>query len=324
MTSMENQEADQKVGGFVEEQIIARASRGIQKLPMLDVIFSRLATDLTSVLKARLGLLAEVDMGEVSYAPWGTAMSALNPHAICAVVNARQWDGGMVLALDPHFFHAAFEMQLSGRPDPKNIPERPPSTIERRMAKRISQVILAETAGNFARLSDVSFTVDAIETRQQATSMQSAIASCAIARITVRLGECEGDVHFVLPMSTLEPINPSLAKMFLGESLDGDSAWRNLLARRIDSSNVEVQAVLHHCRILISDMLAWKPGATIDLGIPADGDLTVTCTGIPILSASAGHRKNRMAMRIIGEHDNSHPEDPELGEEFLGLSEARA
>lgn len=305
MTSVEQHKADQKAARFIEEDIIARASTGIQKLPMLDVIFSRLATDLTSVFKARLGLLAEIEMGEVSYSPWGRAMGALDAHCVCAVSMAEPWDGSFILALDPGFFHAACEMQLSGKPVPDSLPKRPPTTIERRMALRMSQVILEEAAANFSRLSEVRFRADAVETPLQAASIQSASSACAIGQIDIRLGECSGKIHFILPLSTLEPVSKHLSKMFLGDNLQGDSAWRSLLASRIDTSSVEIQAQMHQEMIPISDLLAWKPGTVIDLGIEPGAELTVTCTGIPILRAAAGNRRNRIALRITGEHDGS-------------------
>ncbi len=316
MTSVEQHQADQKAARFIEEEIIARASTGIQKLPMLDVIFSRLATDLTSVFKARLGLLAEIEMGEVSYSPWGRAMVGLDHHCVCAASKAQPWDGSFILALDPDFFHAACEMQLSGRPTPDSLPKRAPTTIERRIALRISQIILDETAANFSRLSEVRFRAEAIETPLQAASMQSSSSACAIGRIKIRLGECAGNVHFILPLSTLEPVSKHLSKMFLGDSLAGDSAWRSLLASRIDSSSVEIQAQMHQAMIPISELLSWKPGTLIDLDVEEGADATITCSGIPILKAAVGHRRNRLNLRITGEHDGSAMPGSEVLGEF--------
>lgn len=305
MTSAEQHQADQKAARFIEHDIIARASTGIQKLPMLDVIFNRLATDLTSVFKARLGLLAEIQMGEVSYSPWGRAMGALDLHCVCAVAAAEPWDGSFILALDPGFFHAACEMQLSGKPSPDSLPKRPPTTIERRMALRMSQVILEEAASNFSRLSEVRFRAEAVETPLQAASIQSASSACAIGRIDIQLGDCAGAIHFILPLPTLEPVSKHLSKMFLGDNLQGDSAWRSQLVSRIDTSSVEIQAQLHQKTVPIADLLAWKPGTVINLGIDQGSELTVTCSGIPILRAAAGNRRNRIALRVTGEHDGS-------------------
>lgn len=303
MTSVEQLGAEQKVARYVEEQIIARASTGIQKLPMLDVIFSRLATDLTSVFKTRLGILAEIEARDVTYSPWGSAMAALDQFSLCAVAAAEPWDGTFVLAHDPGLFHAICELQLSGKPDPAALPKRAPTTIERRMAMRISQMILDETTANFARLADVSLQARAIETPQQAGSMQSSMAACAVASMDIKLGDCGGSISFILPLGSLEPLSKSLSKMFLGDNLQGDGSWRSLMSSRIDSSNVEIQALMHRARVPIAEVLGWKAGDVLDLAMDPNGQITVTCTGIEIMKAAAGHRRNRVSLRVIGDLD---------------------
>lgn len=307
----------QASGAAVEEEIISRASSGTQKLPMLDVIFTGIASNLTSSLKSRLGLLAEVEMGEVSYTSWGKMIGSLDPYEICVVSGADPWETGFIVTIDPALFYAIYEIQLSGRTPPAESPRRHPTMAEKRIARRFTQVFLDEMSASFNRVSSVSFDAENVETTQQAASLQSAHNSCVIARVSVRIDEVEGHVNTVIPISSLDAVQDQLSKMFLGENFEGDVIWRDLLGRRVKESSVEVQAVLQSCRVPVVEVLDWKPGHVVELGDLDLEGVVVTCAGIPVLKAAAGHRRQRISLRILGEYDESARADL-APEEFSG------
>lgn len=297
----------------LEEEIIARASAGTRSLPMLDVIFSRLTTDLISAFKVKTGLLAEITLAGISYTSWANAMARLDEFGPCAIAEAQPWGGNLVVAMDRDFFFASLETQMSGTPKPGTAPRRTPSTIERRIAARQARVLLDEMARNFARLTEVTFTLDVIETAQQAASLQGAGSACVSAKYNVVVSDCPGTITVVIPLSTLEGVQDTLSKMFLGEKLGGDTTWREHIKSRISGSTVELKAVLHETQLPMADVLQWKPGMTIDLGIPFDPEAKVVCSGMAILFCKAGQRSHgRFALRVTREHGDPGPEDRQI------------
>ena len=310
-------------GAALEEEMVARASSGTQKMPMLDVIFTGIASNLTSLLKARMGLLAEVEMGEVSYTSWGKMISSLDAHEICVVSSASPWDTGFIVTMDPALFYAIYEVQLNGQEPPSSPPRRYPTTAEKRVARRFIQVFLDEMGSSFNRVSAVTFAAENVETTQQAASMQSAHNACVVARVLIRVEGVQGYISTVIPIASLDPVQDQLSKMFLGENFEGDVTWREMLAQRVQGSSVEVQVVMGSRLVPVSEMLAWSLGDTIDLGPMEAGEVVLSCAGVPILTAVGGHIRNRACVRITGEYREDGPLSPDA-EGFTGLSQGDA
>jgi flagellar motor switch protein FliM len=290
----------------IHEEIIARASESMQSLPMLDVIYGRMATGLTSAFKSKAAVLVESSVAPVEYMTWSDAISNLEPYAVCGVAEADPWAGSVIIAMDSEFFYPTIETQMRGTPIPGSAPKRAPSSIEQRLGKRITGMIADEMADSFSRLTEVSFKLDSIETPQQVNSLQGTNSPCAVVRFNMKVGGCEGGMTIIFPMQTLEPAQIILSKMFLGEKLGGDGTWREFLMEHITGSSVNVYARFHEVQVSLGDVMAWEPGTTIDLGIFEGHEATVMCSGIPIFHAAVGKKRNdRVALRVTRENGDS-------------------
>jgi flagellar motor switch protein FliM len=314
-TKKSKKKAPEANSSDVHEEIIARASMGMPALPMLDVIFGRMSTGLNAVLKSRAALLAEAEVFPVEYTTWSEAIEGLHEFAVCGIADAKPWDGNVIIAMDPEFFFSAIETQMNGTPKPGCAPGRPASHIERRMARRLFEFILEEVSENFARMIEVNLSLDSVETPHQVSSLHKGNSPCAVVKFSMRVGDCEGSLEMIFPMTTLEPAQPILSKMFLGEKLGGDGTWRDYIMDRISGSSVTVAAQLHEMRVELSDVLAWEPGMSIDLGIGEDHETKVMCSGIPVFYGAVGRRKNdHIALRITKDAGDPLKEDSEVEE----------
>lgn len=288
----------------LEDEIIAKSSSGYQNLPMLDVIFARLPMDLSTALKTRAGIIAEILPSKVSYTSWGAILEDSQEFAIYAVADARPWNGTAILRMDPLFFFSAMETQLTGTVTPGDAPARHPSTIERRLAKNLSAIVFDELGSNFARLTDVKFEIDTIENSQQIMTQLGSAAACARCEVEVKIGDNVGKVAIIIPITTLEPIRPKLTKMFLGDKLGGDGTWRDHIENKLTGSSVEVQAHIASVNTNLAEVLNWAPGTTIDLGIVEDDvEVTLVCSGMPIFYGRTGQTKaKKLAVRVTREN----------------------
>jgi flagellar motor switch protein FliM len=286
----------------VEEEIIAKASAGFQPLPMLDVIFSRMAPAMAASFRARASLITEVRFDRTTYAPWGEIVSAMDPNAICATAEAPQWNGAIAVAMDSTLVFAAMERLTGGVPQPGVVPSRPATGIERETMRHLFKLILEDLATNISRIAETSFTLESVESPKETGATHGAATPCAVARMEVRLDECLGSISVVIPLRSLDPVQEKLSTMFLGDKLGGDPSWRDHIAGRITGSSVVVTARIHEKPIPLADILGWKPGTKIDFGILPDQEVTVMCSGIPILFGHAGRLRNgNIALRVSRE-----------------------
>lgn len=293
----------------LEEEIIAKSSANHDPLPMLDVIFGRLVTGMSPMLKSQNSLISEVVRHELDYFSWGSAIERLDVNGASAVV-ISSWGGPVVVAVNADFLHAVVETLFGGQPRANMAPKRQPTQVERAVAERLLDQVLADLAGHFSRITEVSFKLEAIESSAQLTSLLSGSSLSAVGEIDLQFGPVTGRLSLIMPMETLEPARPQLGKMFLGEKLGADTGWRDHFGNTIAGSIMPISVELHRVSMPLADILGWKPGTELDLGVTLDHEATVICSGLPILHGATGRKRNgKLALRVTREGGEAGRED---------------
>ena len=91
--------------------------------------------------------------------------------------------------------------------------------------------------------------------------------------------------------------------MFLGEKLGADSSWRDHFAGHISGASMLVEVELARVNENLSNILGWRPGVTIDLGVTLEQEAVLRCSGIAILQGSTGRKRNgKVALRVTREY----------------------
>jgi|GEM_PF-1399326 len=300
----------------LEEEIIARASANHEPLPMLDVICARIAAGFSPMLKSQNGFLSETEARAPHYDSWGNALGALHRDS-CAVIGQSSWGGPVLFALDPQFLHAVMAVMLGGTPGRDTPPSRAPTVIEKAFAARLLSQTAREAGQHFSRITEVDFRLEPIESPVQIASLLAAGAQVAVFEMRVTLGPVTGLLTLLFPLDTLEPARAHLGKMFLGERLGGDASWRDHFAGQIGTATLQVEAELHRLPLPLAEVLAWKPGVTIDLGITLGAEAVLRCSDRAILHGVTGRRKNgRVAVKITREAGEAAP--PGDDDDLLG------
>ncbi len=284
----------------LEELIIQMSTVNCEPLPMLQVIMERLVLSLTSSLKSFTGSVADVTLTSFEYMSYSSAMGGLPQHGLLAVTYAEPWDNVLIVSLDSKFLYAALELMLGGQPSGKvPLAERSFTSIERRMGQRMAEVVLADLAEGFSHISEVSFTIDRIESNPQFVSASQPGSPCVRVVLDIELDGGGGRITMVIPYGTIEPIRPLLTKVFFGEKIGGDGTWREHLTQRIESSTVTLTAMLHERHVPLAEVLGWKVGDTVELWIDDDHEATVTCSGVAMFNGVIGKKQNgSAALRI--------------------------
>ena len=113
---------------------------------------------------------------------------------------------------------------------------------------------------------------------------------------TLEIGETTGTIYFCIPYSTLEPIRDVLYSTVQGDSNEPDRSWVNLLKLQIQSAEVDLVAELATAPATVEQLLAFKPGDFIELGLqPA---IQAKVAGVPILDCHYGTSNGRYALKV--------------------------
>jgi len=286
----------------LEEEIIFSASGNHEPLPMLEVIFKRMAGAYSPMLKTQNGLLSECNLHDLVYGSWEHAIADMPAESTAVIANAS-WGGPIMIGLDPALLHASMAVMLGGDAGRDVPPKRAPTMLERAFAQRLFKQAADELALHMSRLAEVSFTLEAVENPAQISSLLAGNASVVTGDLTITIGSVEGHLTFVLPLETLEPARAQLGKMFLGEKLGADTSWRDHFAGHISGATMQVEVELARVEVPLADILQWRPGVTVDLGVMLEQEAVMRCSGIPILHGATGRKRNgRMALKVTREH----------------------
>lgn len=297
--------------GRVVDQMIRSAKANYQRLPVLEVIFDRFTLALGPVMKAHCaGNTAEAKLSSFSYTSVGEALDSLSLDSLAMVAVTHPTEGDIGVVLDHELLFTTLEILLGGR-DAAKTPWTPRafSAIERKFGQRLCQAALNALSEAFARLSEVQFAIDHIESSPQAMVLAAPSAPCVKVVMSIDFDGRGGHMIFLLPVSVFEPMRSILSAPFHGGQLGGDSSWRELLSGKLQNTSITVDAILHEPLIPLADVLGWKPGVTVPLGITPDQTVTVACDNLKFFSAAVGRRRNgSVALRVI--RDYSEEEEP--------------
>jgi len=297
----------------IEEEIIRSARANHQKLPVLEVIFDRFTLALGPVMKSYCaGAPAEAELKSFQYMACGEALESLSPSGLAMMTKVQPWEGAIGVVLDPKLLFTTLEIMLGGR----NVSRatwtpRAFSAIEKRLGIRLCQVVLNELTEAFTWLCGVNFEVERIEGSPQALFLAPPSSPCVKVVMRVSFEDRGGTITFVMPHEAFEIVRPILAEPFQGGQLGGDSSWRELLTDTLKGTSVTVDAVLHEPNLSLAEVLSWKPGQTIDLGITTDQEVTVSCGELNMFSAAIGRRQNgSVALRVTRDYgEREEPDD---------------
>lgn len=315
MTMTAEQTPDRTETRHVEELIIERAKFSYARLPMLEVVFDRFALSLSQCLKTYLGAMTEVTLEKVDYLSCIDAVEDLPDPALVAVTEADGWAGPLALVVEPALLFAVIEITFGGRAVPGG--ERKPrsfTAIEKRIGERLCEVTLEDLVRAFAKVSPTDFAISHLETNPRALLLGPPTSACVRAVMRIEAEERSGQMIFVLPNASFEPVNHVLSQNFTGGQLGGDTGWRNKMTGMLGQTSVTLDALMGQAAISMRDVLAWTPGTVLDLGMQEGDPVTVTCAGLPVARAEVGRRKNaRMALKF----SEKLYEDEELAQHVL-------
>ncbi|MCB1342148.1 MAG: FliM/FliN family flagellar motor switch protein [Pseudooceanicola sp.] len=295
----------------VVDQMIRSAKANYQRLPVLEVIVDRFTLALAPVMKAHCaGNTADAALASFTYSTVGEALESLPLDSLAMVAAAHPWEGDIGVVLDHELLFTTLEILLGGRAaSRKDWTPRAYSAIERKFGARLCQAALNALAEAFARLCEVQFVIDHIESSPQAMVLSAPSGPCVKITMRIDFDGRGGNLMFLFPTTVFESIRSILSAPFHGGQLGGDSSWRDLLSGKLEHTPITIDAVLHEPVIALADILNWKPGVTVPLGITEDQHVTVSCDNLKFFSAAVGRRRNgAVALRVV--RDYSEEEEP--------------
>jgi flagellar motor switch protein FliM len=286
--------------------IINSALVSYERLPMLEVVFDRLVRLLSTSLRNFTSDNVEINLDNITSVRFGDYLNSIPLPAMINVVKAEEWENYCLMTVDSALIYSIVDVLLGGRRGAAlRIEGRPYTTIERNLVEKMMHVILADLSAAFDPVSPVTFRFDRMETNPRFAAIARPANAAILARFRVEMEERGGRIELLIPYATLEPVRELLLQMFMGEKFGRDAIWETHLATALWNTEIEIEAVLAHATMSLSDAMNLKVGTQIMLDCTPDPLVQVRCADVDLFNGRMGRKGSNIAIKVENGRFNS-------------------
>ena len=284
------------------EEIIRMSDFSFERLPMLDIIGSRMAVFLPAALSELTRSVCEAEFINIDYVPLSQAIESFPNPVLIAVASSPVLDGRYLVAMDAPLVLSCLETSLGGKPnaDRGKVGENGFTAIERGFASQLAQLALSELRQSFSVIGDIAPELESIENDIEAAVVAQQASLCIKMEFELQISTEVCRLQLVFPYDTVEPIRLHLSKVYYGERGDEVSPWRDTITRSIESATIELEIVLTEREMFMREIMAMSPGHVLELPIGEDQESIAVCYGTALFKCVNGKRNNGLAaIRIL-------------------------
>ncbi|MBX9696951.1 MAG: flagellar motor switch protein FliM [Alphaproteobacteria bacterium] len=271
-----------------------------ERLPMLEVVFDRLVRLLTTSLRNFTSENVEVSLESFVSIRFGDYLNSIPLPALLTIFKARQWNDFGLITTDSSLIYSIVDVLLGGRKGNAlmRIEGRPYTTIERKLAQRLVELILSDLEQSFTPLCPINFDFDRLETNPVFAAIARPGNAAIVARLRVDMDDRGGKIDFLIPYSTVEPIRDLLLQTFMGEKFGQDSIWENHLANQLWSTDFTLEATLDEITLPLGEILNLQVGSQIILTVNPESKAQLKCGDQVLFNGSMGRKGQNKAIKI--------------------------
>ena len=215
------------------------------------------------------------------------------------------------LAIDvsPTILYPLIDRLLGGGREASQPIERPLTQIERRLAARVTKLLLDALVSSWQNIIDADFELARIETDPQLVHVVSPSELVVRVAFDVRVGDVRGPIRMCIPHAAIDAVRDRLVGPATSAGRRGVTRTADVRLSGANSASgvVELTVELARLRIAASEIVDLREGDVITTDQSAASPLLVKIDGVPRFHARAGAYKGRKAISIEDTIDASNP-----------------
>lgn len=281
-------------------QKTSQDARGAARLPMLEIVLDRFVRSLNTTMRNLTSENVDLSMDNVTAARFADHINGLPLPALVAILRSQSWRNYAVVCFEASLIYAVVDVLLGGRRggDMRSLEGRSFTTIERKMVERLTRGILADLNSAFAAVADPRFVFERVETNPKFAMMARPDNPTVVASFRFYMEDRGGKFTLALPSALLHPVREILSQPFVGEETDHDNSWATLLSGQALAAEVPVEVVLDVVSMNLEDVMAWRPGSTLDLTATVQSPVEVRIAGVGVWQGAMGRIGPKVAVRL--------------------------
>lgn len=266
----------------------------------LEAIHEGFARNFGASLSNFLRTIVEVRVATIEQLTYSEFIHSL-PNPTCFnLLNAPPLEGQLCLEISPLIVYPIIDRLLGGSNAELFIPQRPLTTIEWRLVKRITDRAVATLTEVWSGLVQVAFSLAETESNPHLVQIVAPNEVVVVIGLELKMGNRAGTMTLCFPFNVIEPVMGKLAtQSWLAYQRKASSErQRRELAYHLKSAEVEVRAFLAETAITVQDLLHLQPGDIIATKKPATQELILQVEDRNKFAGQLYQYKGNRALRI--------------------------
>jgi len=266
----------------------------------LGSIHAGFARNFGATLSGFLRTIIEVRVVGVEQLTYSEFIHSL-PNPTCFVImHAPPLEGQMCLEISPLIVYPIIDRLLGGSKSDMFIPQRPLTSIEWRLMRRLINKALEHLSEVWKNLVDAKFEIVETESNPQLVHIVAPTEVVVFITFEIKMSQCAGTMSICIPFNTIESVLSKLTtQSWFGYRTKGATdVERKRIHRNLTRSKVALTAFLGRAHLQLGELRALRPGDIIQLDKLVNEELILQIEGRNKYAGVPGQVRGRRALRI--------------------------
>jgi len=256
----------QAVSNDIRDRLLDAAGLSLDRLPMLHVIFDRMATYCADNLRHLSASPSYFSLSTIESGRVSDILEIYEANAVAGVFNVPEWDSEILVGFDRDFVFTMVEVLLGADgTEPPVDDERGFTNIEMRISMAIFEQVGKALQASFSMVSDARFKFERLETRMDFAVIGRRNNLAVFSKFLLQALNRGGEMFVIIPQSALNPMRQTLARVLSGDNSTRDPRWTEQIRNEVSRTEVKLRAVLEEREMALGDIADLKIGQVIEL-----------------------------------------------------------
>lgn len=283
----------------IRDMLLDAAGLSLDRLPMLHVLFDRMATTCADGLRQFAASQAYYSFLSIENGRIGEVLEAYEGMAIAGIFRAPSWDSQLIVGFDRDFIFSMVEVLFgSDGSEPPVEDERSFTNIEGRIAQLLFEQMAKSLRASFALVSDTAFQFERQETRMDFAVIGRRNNMAVVAKFLLQALNRGGEMFVLIPQTALTPLRRALAHTTVTETNNRDPQWAQKIRQEINRTEVKLRAILEEREVTLGEVADFKVGQVIKLNATPTSRVKLESAAQPLFWCRLGQSDGAYVVRL--------------------------
>lgn len=292
-------------------KLLDAAGIQIDRLPMLPIIFDRVANQCSEQMRALAASPCYFSMSHIEQERITDLLEPYEANAVAAILEVPEWDSQIVLGFDRDFIFTVVEVMFGADgAEPPEEDGRTFSNIEMKVCTKLTEMICGVLTQAFAVATKATFKLERLETRMHFAAIGRRNGQAAGAKFLLQAINRGGEMFILIPHAGLTMVRRALASTSGGEVGSRDPSWVRQMQAGVTRAEIELRAVLEQKPSTLGEIARFSVGDVIELSATPKSRVLLEANDQPLFWCQLGQSDGTYKLRVEDVFDPD--------QEFLG------